>query len=156
MFPLPPLPGGKSEMDILINQLRSMELQGVNVTIPHKRSFLPFLDELTPAARAVGAVNTLYFTGEKLVGENTDVPGFIGDLNAHLPSALGDNALVLGAGGAARAVVYALINHGWQVYVSARNPDQAQELANSFAHLIPSPVAFTLPLHDIAISLIGV
>jgi shikimate dehydrogenase len=101
------------------------------VTIPHKQAVLPLVDELTPTAAAVGAVNTLYLRGERLLGDNTDVPGFLGDLHAQLGAylpELGGCALVLGAGGSARAVVYALASAGWQVIISTRRMEQAEEL----------------------------
>ncbi len=85
------------------------------------------MDELSPAARTIGAVNIIYCAHERLVGENTDAPGLAADL-AHLVKAPG-KALVLGAGGAARAAVYALTSGGWQVTVAARREEQAHQLA---------------------------
>lgn len=111
-------------------QVRCGKLDGLNVTIPYKQAVLPLLDDLTPTARAVGAVNTLYRSGSQVVGDNTDVPGFLADLQRIGPAS-GGAALVLGAGGAARAVVYALSRAGWQVTVAARRVEQAQALADN-------------------------
>ena len=128
LFPVPPLPYGQSLLVDLLNRLRRGELHGLNVTIPHKQSVLPLLDELTPAARAIGAANTLFLSGKKLIGDNTDAPGFLLDL-AQLPLSTEKNALVLGAGGAARAVVFALLQTDWQVHIASRRAEQANGLA---------------------------
>ena len=113
----------------LLHDLRRGRLHGLNVTIPHKQRVLPWLDRLTPAAKAIGAANTLWAEDGLLWGDNTDAPGFLADLQAQFGAALvPGRALVLGAGGAARAVVYALRHAGWQVAVSARRFDQAQTL----------------------------
>ncbi|MCL4529357.1 MAG: shikimate dehydrogenase [Chloroflexi bacterium] len=120
--------------DLLV-RVRSGEIRGLNVTIPHKQNIIQFLDELTPTAKAIGAVNTIFLRDEKLVGENTDAPGFSSDLKKFIGDRELENsklALVLGAGGSARAVVYALINDGWDVTVAARRFEQAQELARLF------------------------
>ncbi len=116
-----------AQLAALLQRLRRGEIHGLNVTIPYKQAVIPLLDELSPAARAIGAVNTIYCAHERLVGENTDAPGLAADL-AHLVKAPG-KALVLGAGGAARAAVYALTSGGWQVTVAARREEQAHQLA---------------------------
>ncbi len=156
LYPFPPLPAGRAEMSALLARLRSGELDGLNVTIPHKQSVLPLLDTLTPTAQAVGAANTLFRAEEQLVGENTDVDGFLRDLDdrvaENFPGQLiqPGHALVLGAGGAARAVVYALTQRGWQVHLAARRPEQAEQLAAGFSHLSPAPTALAQPLLEAA------
>ncbi len=139
-------PDDKQGLKDLLNRIRAGEIQGLNVTIPHKQNVISMLDELTPAAKAIGAVNTTYLRNNKLIGDNTDAPGFLSDLKRfltlecdsllshmhELAPALQKKALVLGAGGSARAVVYALLNNGWQVTLSARRIEQTQQLANSF------------------------
>jgi shikimate dehydrogenase len=124
-------------LEHLLARVRSAEITGLNVTIPHKRNVIPFLDGLTPAARAIGAVNTIYTRDDRLIGENTDAAGFLSDLGHFIgtgKSGIEDRglALLLGAGGSARAVTYALIKCGWSVAVAARHIEQAQELAASF------------------------
>ncbi|MGC1377177.1 MAG: shikimate dehydrogenase [Anaerolineales bacterium] len=120
----------------LLGRVRSGELQGLNVTIPHKQVVIPFLDELSPSARAIGAVNTIYKKDGKLIGHNTDAPGFAVDLQRSLGVDInvGFGALVLGAGGAARAVVYALLTGGWDVTLAVRAADvgMAETLIHSF------------------------
>jgi shikimate dehydrogenase len=128
----------------LLNRVRSGEIIGFNVTIPHKQNVIEFLDELTPAAKTIGAVNVIYMRGDKLMGDNTDAPGFLADLNnflAESPSPIGKGAgvrekkiLILGAGGSARAVAYALLNDSWNVTIAARRIEQAEQLTSSFTN----------------------
>ena len=136
LFPIQPK--DKQGLQDLLSRVCSGEIQGINVTIPHKQNVIPFLDELTPTAEAIGAVNTIYLHENKLIGENTDASGFLSDLKNFLTTQTqshGDlNALVLGAGGSARAVVYALINADWNVTIAARQVEQAQQLADSFVN----------------------
>jgi shikimate dehydrogenase len=119
----------------LTSRIRNGEILGLNVTIPHKQAIIALLDELTPSAQAIGAVNTLYMEDGKLVGDNTDAPGFHADLMRFLTNSISEKkALVMGAGGAARAVVYALLKDGWKVTLAVRRADisQAQALMESF------------------------
>jgi shikimate dehydrogenase len=143
----------------LINRLRAGELHGLNVTIPHKQTVIPLLDDLTSSARSIGAVNTIFVKDGKLIGHNTDAPGFLGDLARLLEKSKIQNrksAIVLGAGGAARAVVAALLSDGWQVTLAVRDADleQAQILAAShslpIAYLSLSELS-TLDLSNIAL-----
>ena len=134
LFPIHP--DDKAGLKELLERVRNSNITGLNVTIPHKQNVIEFLDELTPTAQAVGAVNTIYRTDNKLIGENTDAPGFLSDLKRFLTAETQRqgvfNALVLGAGGSARAVVYALLQARWNVTIAARRMDQAQQLSNSF------------------------
>jgi shikimate dehydrogenase len=123
----------------LLARVRSGEIQGLNVTIPHKQTVMQFLDELTPTAASIGAVNTIYFRENKLIGDNTDAPGFLKDLTRFLgnhPSKIVNrkSVIVLGSGGSARAVVYILLNDGWNVTIAARRIEQAVDLVSSFAN----------------------
>lgn len=134
LYPVPPLPEGQAELAALLNRIRSGEIHGLNITIPHKQNVIPLLDELTPAAQAIGAVNTIFIREGTLVGDNTDAPGFWADLQ-QLPSSftLHPSALILGAGGSARAVAYTLLNQGWQVSILARRVAQTQELCEQLS-----------------------
>lgn len=134
LYPLPPTAAGFTALAELLTRLRCGELHGLNVTLPHKQRLLPLLDVLTPTATAAGAVNTLFMEKGRLVGDNTDAPGFLADLHRFLTanslnSVVRRQALVLGAGGAARAVCLALLQEGWQVWVAARRGAQARALA---------------------------
>jgi shikimate dehydrogenase len=131
LFPI--LPDDKRGLQEILSRVRCGELTGLNVTIPHKQNVIPLLDELTPTAEAIGAINVIYMRENKLVGDNTDAPGFLSDLKKFLKGkgigVKGKSALVLGAGGSARSVVYALRSDGWKVEIAARRIEQAQELA---------------------------
>ena len=112
---------------------------GFSVTNPHKRSIIPHLDEIDETAAAIGAVNTVKIEGGKLNGYNTDAAGFI----APLKKAFGDlkdaRVRVVGAGGAARACVYALKQEGAQVSVLARDISKAAALADEFQATVGKP-----------------
>jgi shikimate dehydrogenase len=96
------------------------ELNGLNVTIPFKEAVIPFLDELDPIATKIGAVNTICFKKGKKIGYNTDAPGFLEDLKSLLKPT-DQNALVLGTGGASKAVIYALQSVGIKTEQVSRN-----------------------------------
>jgi shikimate dehydrogenase len=137
LFPIEP--NDKVGLKKLLDQVRAGEIQGLNVTIPHKQNVIEFVDELTSTAKSVGAVNTIYLKDKKLIGGNTDANGFLTDLKrftGNRASEIGDckSAIVLGAGGSARAVVYALLNDNWNVTLTSRRLEQAQELAKSFTN----------------------
>jgi shikimate dehydrogenase len=111
----------------LLGKVRDGEIQGLNVTIPHKQAVIPFLNELTSSAEGIGAVNTISLTNHRLIGQNTDAPGFMADLHRAFSKGFSQmSAIVLGAGGAARAVVYALLNEGWHVVLAVRKEDISQ------------------------------
>jgi shikimate dehydrogenase len=96
---------------------------GANVTIPHKEAALALADSATPLARTIGAANTLTFTGDGIEADNTDAPGLLAAIG-EIPA----SALVLGAGGSARAAVHALAGAGCAVSVLARTPARAAGL----------------------------
>src|SRR5689334_9998263 len=87
--------------------LTALGFAGANITIPHKQAVMSLVDEMSPAARAIGAVNTLIMNG-KVYGDNTDWTGFLRALRDVGCEPAGSRAVVLGAGGAARSIVYAL------------------------------------------------
>jgi shikimate dehydrogenase len=103
--------------------------RGVNVTIPHKAAALHLADTATETARAIGAANTLTFEDGRIHADNTDATGFLSPLKT---SVYGKQALVLGAGGSARAVVYALTQAGAHVRIWNRTPERAEQLASEF------------------------
>jgi shikimate dehydrogenase len=112
------------------------EFAGANVTVPHKLAALELADEASTAAREIGAANTLSFTHGRIAAENTDAPGFLAAL-AEAPE--GKRALVLGAGGSARAVVWALVRNGAEVSIWNRTPEKAQRLADDLGgHAVDS------------------
>jgi len=139
LFPI--RPDDMQGLKDLLARVRSSEITGLNVTIPHKQNVVRFLDELTPTAKAIGAVSVIYLKENKLIGDNADAAGFLSDLNGFLDKEntdlkeKGQNVLVLGAGGSARAIAHALLNNGWNVTISARRTEQANELARSFQNI---------------------
>lgn len=130
-----PLPVRAGHLKAALRGLAALGFLGVNVTVPHKEAVMLYLDEIENAARAIGAVNTILFSRTdsqlevKLRGYNTDWSGFLADLRSHEVHVQGRDCFVLGAGGSARAIAYALAHSGAQVHVFARRPAQAQRLA---------------------------
>jgi shikimate dehydrogenase len=122
--------------------LRAPDVLGANVTVPHKLAVMPFLDEISDLARHAGAVNTIVNREGRLSGDNTDVYGFATSLLAVAPDAAERTALVLGAGGASRAVVLALDSIGVPViHLHNRNLERAERLAHDLAPVAIAPVS---------------
>jgi shikimate 5-dehydrogenase len=120
---------------------RAIGLQGASITIPYKLDALRAARRADDMTRAVGAANTLRSTAAGWEATNTDVEGFLAPLERAYPGTLGGvRAAVLGAGGAARAVVAALASRGARVAVHARRPEQASELASLGARVGAWPV----------------
>lgn len=115
-----------------IEGVRALGLAGVNVTVPHKVAVTDFLDEIEPEARKIGAVNCIVNRGGTLRGHNFDAAGFARSLQVVLPGWEPARALVLGAGGGARAVVFALVGSGVDVVVWSRSDSRAQGLEADF------------------------
>lgn len=113
----------------LVRELPQRGFAGVNVTLPHKLAALGLADDASPAARGIGAANTLTFADGRIHAENTDAPAIVASLPR--PPA-GERALVLGAGGSARAAVWALREAGAEVHVWNRTPERAAALAAAF------------------------
>lgn len=119
--------------------LPALGLRGVNVTVPHKQAVMPHLQHWTPAAEAIGAVNTIVVEkDDQLTGDNTDGAGFIADLQAHSVEPEGKRALVIGAGGSSRAVVYGLAEAGVEsVKILNRTVTKAVDLAATMQSYFP-------------------
>ncbi|HEX5643191.1 MAG TPA: shikimate dehydrogenase [Thermoleophilia bacterium] len=142
-----PLPVRAADVGAAVKGLAALGLRGANVTIPHKGAVVPFLDELSEDARLVEAVNTIVVEGERLRGYNTDVEGVRGALAAAAGDALrGEPALVLGAGGAARAAALALSRLGCPLTVVNRTPAKAERLAALITAGVPGARCAWLPL----------
>ena len=112
-----------------IEGVRALGIRGLNVTIPHKEAVVPLLDGLSPEAEAIGAVNVIVNEGGRLTGANTDCQGFLRPLEERGISLAGKRAVILGAGGAAAAVAYALLSAGAEVALVNRTPERARSLA---------------------------
>jgi shikimate dehydrogenase len=114
---------------------------GANVTIPHKRAAFALCDSVDPSAQRAGAVNTLVFRDGKITGSNTDGWGFLANLRAHGVDPAAGPVLILGAGGAARAVSAALLDTGVPVTIANRTPTHAEALAHDLPGLRVIPWA---------------
>ncbi len=133
-----------------IGEIRGDDFLGANVTIPHKERVVPLVDKLTEEAQVTGAVNTITREGHRLVGHNTDVPGF----KVALDKLVGRQkmpryAIVLGAGGGARAVVYGLIREGFQrVIIFNRHLHRAEGLVKHFGRSASHMELRAMPWHE--------
>ena len=129
------LPVEPERFETFVRELPGRGFVGANVTIPHKLRALALADRASDVARATGAANTLIFSEGRIDAENTDGAGFLAALRERAPKAPeGMEALVLGAGGAARGVVYALLEAGAaRVYVWNRHPERARELVQDLS-----------------------
>ena len=124
-----PFPVSPDALGSAIRSLPALGIVGVNLTIPHKESVLPFLDAITDEAREVGAVNTVHCLEGRLLGDNTDGRGFYEPLREMGLSFAGKQVVVLGAGGAARSVVFRLLREEAHVILTNRTPERAARLA---------------------------
>lgn len=132
--------------------LRAPDILGSNITVPHKEAVIPFLDELTPLARAIGAVNTIVHREGRLIGDNTDAAGFVRSLREEGGfEPQGRRLVLLGAGGAARAIAAAL---AWEGAASIAVHNRGLERAERLAAHLGSPVrAFPLTTEALAATL---
>lgn len=122
----------------LFDAMRKEHVRGANVTTPHKQAVMPFMDELSDEARALGAVNTIINTDGVLRGENTDVDGVRASLMPHRKAVRDRAVFVLGAGGASRAVIYAAAECAPRsIRIHNRNHERALRAAESFGPLFP-------------------
>lgn len=125
----------EDELDAFLRALPASGYAGCNVTVPHKEAVLRAADEVLPAAQAVGAANTLWLEGDRLFATNTDTIGYMAYLNEKAPGWMdgGRPVAVLGAGGAARAVVFGLLQAGVkEVHIVNRSQSRAQALCRHF------------------------
>lgn len=126
---------GDGDLKKAVEALRAMNFSGVNVTIPHKESVMKYLDEADDCAQEIGAVNTVVNRDGRLFGFNTDGPGYLKSLKEETGfSPKGKNAIILGAGGAARSIVHAFVKGGAKKMVIAnRTVERAEALAREFS-----------------------
>jgi shikimate dehydrogenase len=112
-----------------IRGIKALNIKGINVTMPHKESVIEFLDDLTDEARMIGAVNTIKYDNGSLTGYNTDTIGFLKSLEEESYNVEGRNVVLLGAGGAAKAVAFAVTGAGASsLTIVARRKAKAEEL----------------------------
>jgi shikimate dehydrogenase len=151
-----PLPVHPNRVPEALAGAAALGLRGFNATVPHKEILVPIVDTLTDAARAIGAVNTVLLKDGQAVGHNTDAGGFLRALHdvgfgagcTRILRPQGCSALVLGAGGAARAVVYALAASHARVTILNRTPAKAVALAAEFSPVNPQAHLQAGPLDE--------
>jgi shikimate dehydrogenase len=138
------------ELADAVASLRGDEFLGANVTIPHKERVVPMVDRLTEDASSTGAVNTMTREGKRLIGHNTDVAGFKFALDRLVGrQKMPKQAVVLGAGGGARAVVFGLIREGFQrVIVFNRHLHRAEGLVKHFGRTAAHMELRAMPWHE--------
>ncbi|GAH40910.1 unnamed protein product, partial [marine sediment metagenome] len=126
----------KGESGKAVEGMRALNIRGLNVTIPHKVDIIPFLDKLDPLAEKIGAVNTIVNDNGVLTGYNTDATGFLQALLERGVEPKGKNTVVLGAGGASRAISFVLAERGAHLVILNRQLelDWAEELAHRISH----------------------
>lgn len=122
----------ESDFDEEMKKLRKKQLHGFNITVPYKEKILNYLDEIDEQAEQIGAVNTVLCKNGKWIGYNTDGIGYIRSLQQQFPQLEEEkdsNILLLGAGGAAKGIYYALIKHGFEhITIANRSIDKAEKL----------------------------
>ncbi len=139
-YEIQPIEDKIAEIKQLLQQLKEGIIHGLNVTIPYKALIFELVDAVTPQARQVGAVNTLFQKNGQVIGDNTDVRGFLTDFKAFF-SAFGQNttyktALIIGGGGAARSVVCGLLQENWNIIIAVRNLVRVQSMIEKWANLL--------------------
>jgi shikimate dehydrogenase len=135
-----PLAVRPEDFSMAVGALSRMGFRGANVTVPHKEKAFEISHDRDDAALATGAVNTLVFDGERIVGRNTDASGYLASLDDEgVGSLSGMHAVVIGAGGAARAICFALLSRGvQQISVVNRTAERSQLLATFFGKRVRS------------------
>ena len=127
-----------SDLETILDTLRKLNFRGANVTIPHKTDIIPYLDSLDPLANSVNAVNTVLYDDEKLIGYNTDVEGFMKPLRKNIQRFNNKKAVILGSGGASKAVLYGLINANCkEIIILNRTIENARRLVSKLDSDIP-------------------
>jgi len=124
-----------TEFPDFLKGLRQRGYVGANITVPHKEAAFNLVDRRNDTAQAIGAVNAVWYEDGQLVGSNTDVHGFLAHLDASVPGwdAAARRAVILGAGGAARAAVHGLLGRGLEVALVNRTASRARDLAAHFS-----------------------
>lgn len=119
-------------LDNAVRGIKALNLKGVNVTVPHKENVMPFLDEIDEEASFIGAVNTILNSDGLLTGRNTDGRGFMSSLAEAGISAEAKTVLVIGAGGACRAIGYYLSREASKLYISDIDKSKTARLVQDF------------------------
>jgi shikimate dehydrogenase len=151
-----------AEVENAVNGMRALNILGLNVTMPHKKAVINYLDEIDQTAKFLNAVNTIHNKNGKLLGFNTDGVGALKALKENGVNPKGKRVLLLGSGGAARAIAYALVQEADELVVLNRTVEQAKELASLLERtfnkkvvadsLSPKIIQGNLPDYDILVN----
>ena len=128
--------------------IRALGIVGINVTIPHKEAIIEYMDEVSEEARLIGSVNTIHNHEGRLKGYSTDGEGFLESLRSEGFGPEGKRAVVLGAGGSAKAAVYAMAKSGVRVTVANRTPERGAALAEQINAILSRDSVDALPLTE--------
>jgi shikimate dehydrogenase len=123
-----------------IDGMRALNIRGLNVTIPYKQSVLPFLDRIDDCAKKIGAVNTIVNENGTLTGYNTDAEGFLLSLKENRVDPKGQKVVIIGSGGAARAIAFALMENGAHICIHNRSRERVVELVRDLKNMTGSEV----------------
>ena len=133
----------EGQLETAVAGARAMGFKGLGVTMPHKQAIIPYLDDLTPAAKIIGAVNAVYVRDSKWIGDNVDGKGFVGALPQQGKELSGANVTILGAGGAARAIaVECALAGAKKITIINRSASRGQELAQLIADKTDTEAAY--------------
>jgi shikimate dehydrogenase len=130
-----PFPVHPDYLDDAVKAIRALNLCGVNVTVPHKEKVIPLLDEINEEASFIGAVNTIVNSNGRLIGYNTDGRGFIQSLLERSISFEGKNVLIIGAGGASRAISYYLSQKTKTLFLYDIDKEKLEKLVNDLKNI---------------------
>ena len=123
----------ENDIEEIIKELKNEKIHGINVTVPFKKSVIPFLDQLSPLAKEVQSVNTIFKKDNKVIGENTDVGGFKQSLEYINYTVKNKKVFILGAGGVVPSILKALEKLGVaKVYISNRTKEKAKNLESHY------------------------
>ena len=126
----------ESDLKNLIPQIKEKKIHGINITVPFKKSVIPYLDELTLEAKQTQSVNTIYLENNKILGHNTDIGGFETSIYKSNIDLTNKNILILGAGGVVPSIIYALIKMNVaKITLSNRTKEKAENLKNIFKEI---------------------
>jgi len=141
----------KEALSRAVDGVRALNIKGLNVTIPHKVAIIPFLDKLDPLAEKIGAINTIVNDGEVLTGYNTDATGFLQALLDQGVEPEGKTTVILGAGGASRAISFILAERGAHLVILNRQLARAEDLAQWITQVFEKDItALTLGEENLA------
>ena len=126
----------KNDIERTVSEVKEGKIEGINVTVPFKRSVIPFLDQLTPLAKESQSVNTILKKNNKVIGDNTDIYGFINSLKHINYDVKNKKIFILGAGGVASSIILALKKLGAsKISLSNRTKEKAEDLKKKYSYL---------------------